>query len=192
VPARVSALEALAARSRQRQPPTRLPKAVACGTSEIGTVTSTAFGSLVGGWRCRLRAASASRVARAVGLRQRQLWHEGRRLHARAHELLDFCRPPTPRRRHFPTTRTRSSRKRRPSAVLSAAGAAGFALLAPRELLARSGCRDRDFGTKAGAYTRGHTSFLTFAVLLPLVDGISRRMCNKPEPKCRDRWKTQI
>lgn len=35
--------------------------------------------------------------------------------------------------------------------------------------------RDRDFGTKAGAYTRGHTSFLTFAVLLPLVDGISRR-----------------
>ncbi|KWU42456.1 tRNA methyltransferase complex GCD14 subunit [Rhodotorula sp. JG-1b] len=35
--------------------------------------------------------------------------------------------------------------------------------------------RDRDFGTKAGAYTRGHTSFLTFAVLLPLVDGISQR-----------------
>lgn len=33
--------------------------------------------------------------------------------------------------------------------------------------------RDRSFGTKAGAYTRGHTSFLTFAVLLPLVEGLS-------------------
>ncbi|GAA5881503.1 hypothetical protein JCM3774_000138 [Rhodotorula dairenensis] len=33
--------------------------------------------------------------------------------------------------------------------------------------------RERNFGTKAGAYTRGHTSFLTFAVLLPLVDGLS-------------------
>ncbi|GAA5982536.1 hypothetical protein JCM10908_006689 [Rhodotorula pacifica] len=34
--------------------------------------------------------------------------------------------------------------------------------------------RERSFGTKAGSYTRGHTSFLTFAVLLPLVDGLSQ------------------
>ncbi|GAA6052843.1 hypothetical protein JCM3770_006277 [Rhodotorula araucariae] len=31
--------------------------------------------------------------------------------------------------------------------------------------------RDREWTTKAGAYARGHTSYLTFAVLLPLVKG---------------------
>lgn len=34
--------------------------------------------------------------------------------------------------------------------------------------------RERAFGTKAGAYTRGHTSFLTFAVLLPHVEGLKK------------------
>lgn len=34
--------------------------------------------------------------------------------------------------------------------------------------------RERSYGTKAGAYTRGHTSFLTFAVLLPEIEGLQK------------------